>query len=1563
MLNRPIAAGGLAALALAFLPAGPHAPSAAAAMLAMSATSATAATAAPSALPTGFVETRVADKLNGATAMTIAPDGRVFIAEQRGTVRVVENDVLLAEPVLTVATTAIEDLGLQGITVGPDFESSPSLYVLATVDEPTTHNRILRYKVTGNDAPVESAQVIADLETLTTRTRVGGGLHFGADGMLYVGTGDNGDGAKAASLESTLGKILRLAPDGHIPPDNPFFATQQGRNRAIWASGLRNPFTFAVQPGTGRMLINDIGQAAFEEINEGAAGEDYGWPSTEGPTSAPGITGPLYAYPHVPGCAISGGAFYNPADAWFPPSYVGKYFFADYCQGEIRVLDPNNPTDVTVFGSTSAPSWPIDVRVSPDGALYYLARGSDFGTDTGALYKVRYVGSGQPTIGIQPVATSVVVGRTARFSVRAFGTQPLTYRWQRDGVDVPGGTGAELAVGPVQPSDSGARFSVIVGNGEGSVSSDAALLTVTERTPPVATILLPNPGFQFVGDGLVTFYGQAVDALDVPLPPSALSWRMDLHHGDHVHELMPTTAGIAGGTHMLDLDAHRNPDAFVRITFTARDSEGLVTVRTRDIQPVLVDLMLASDPPGITLSVDDAPVTTPATVPSIAGVRRTVGADALERVGGALYAFERWSDGGDAIHTTPPMSRTMTLTATFRLFGGSLPIVDWGGDYVDADAGFRGADAPVESDLDLERDGVYDDERWSIEWSDATPLSPPVDRAGKSARFYGGLLIESYDRPFEYKWAQVWAQSPVKPLDKLYYGASPGTRGWDLRYWRKSDFLSGGHDRRVSFDEASSIALVNYEGGDGVPQNNSGQVRIVVKDGGQWFISERAGEPASQTASLIITNPRNTGWALYDPQPPLRLAFKPRFAQFEPHVFVDIQAVGYLHSNDAVPPPAADVRAGFTVERVHVTARLGDPATALPPEGPTLAASTPATAPPTSPPTETPTVTPGPSPTATRTLLPGETPPPTDTAAPTDTPPPGSTTARPPASVTPTFTVTSPATRTPTRRPQGDGGTVYLPIGYRRATVAGVPVQLAENGPPVRADAADVAHASHHSEDRQPVLVVLRPAIDVARRDVPDDVAMTAVAQAQDRVLADVDASDVTLRHRYGIVPMLFVDASARGRAALARHPLVAAVEPDRVSVLQLAEHAQTVHADRVWADYGVTGEGVNVAVIDTGVDANHPDLKDAIVAQKCFSVESGCGVNSAASESDDAIDRNGHGTGMAGIVAGRGVVAPRGIAPGAGIVAVRVFNAKAESFISDQVKAFDWIVRERSRLNVKIANMSLGSRETFTGNCDQADPARATAIQTAITRGIAVFVATGNSGAQNALSAPGCLSNVIAVAATYDADLGREPDRGEFGGPDGCFDENASPDTVTCFSNIGRGVSVVAPGAWTTAPKMGGGTSSTVGTSNASPVAAAVGALVVAVDGNIRPAQLKKLLEDTGTLVTAKNGQKYPRVDALAALIKAGAKPVTPAGPTASPTPTRGPTASATPTAAPSETPVAGSPTAVASATMPAPSATPSPPDETPVPTRTEASATITPFHGDNNGPSIYLPVASNGP
>ena len=108
-------------------------------------------------------------------------------------------------------------------------------------------------------------------------------MHFGSDGKLYVGVGENADAALAQNLASPFGKLLRFNEDGTIPTDNPYYATQSGLARAVWASGLRNPFTFAVQPGTGRIHINDVGQDTWEEINLGVAGANYGWPSSEGP--------------------------------------------------------------------------------------------------------------------------------------------------------------------------------------------------------------------------------------------------------------------------------------------------------------------------------------------------------------------------------------------------------------------------------------------------------------------------------------------------------------------------------------------------------------------------------------------------------------------------------------------------------------------------------------------------------------------------------------------------------------------------------------------------------------------------------------------------------------------------------------------------------------------------------------------------------------------------------------------------------------------------------------------------------------------------------------------------------------------------------------------------------------------------------------------------------------------------------------------------------------------------------------------------------------------------------
>lgn len=143
-------------------------------------------------------------------------------------------------------------------------------------------------------------------------------------------------------------------------------------------------------PPTGKMFINDVGEQRWEEINRGAAGTNYGWPRYEGPESDPKYRAPVFAYRHgstnTTGCAITGGAFYNPTNRQFPSGYVGDYFFADLCSGWIRRLDAATGA---VSGFVTGLSGPVDLKVSKDGSLFYLSRGDG----TGSAGKIRYTGA------------------------------------------------------------------------------------------------------------------------------------------------------------------------------------------------------------------------------------------------------------------------------------------------------------------------------------------------------------------------------------------------------------------------------------------------------------------------------------------------------------------------------------------------------------------------------------------------------------------------------------------------------------------------------------------------------------------------------------------------------------------------------------------------------------------------------------------------------------------------------------------------------------------------------------------------------------------------------------------------------------------------------------------------------------------------------------------------------------------------------------------------------------------------------------------------------------------
>lgn len=339
-------------------------------------------------LPDGFHRSRVAGGLDRPTAMALAPGNRIFVTEKDGALRVIQNGTLLAKPFVKLSVDSEGERGLLGVAIDPEFSSNHYLYAYYTTSTIPHHNRVVRFKADGNRAVPGSEQLILRINNLNSQHgHNGGAIHFGEGGKLYVAVGDNDVGENSQSLDTLKGKILRINKDGSIPKSNPFYERASGRYRAIWAMGLRNPFSFAIERGTGRIFINDVGQKAWEEIDQGRAGANYGWPIVEGPEDRPRFTPPVFAYAHgdtaTTGCAITGGAFYRPVNSQFPASFDGDYFFGDYCGGWIRRYDP--ATDRAMRFATGV-SAPVDLVVPKNGTLLYLDH------STGAVNRISYSG-------------------------------------------------------------------------------------------------------------------------------------------------------------------------------------------------------------------------------------------------------------------------------------------------------------------------------------------------------------------------------------------------------------------------------------------------------------------------------------------------------------------------------------------------------------------------------------------------------------------------------------------------------------------------------------------------------------------------------------------------------------------------------------------------------------------------------------------------------------------------------------------------------------------------------------------------------------------------------------------------------------------------------------------------------------------------------------------------------------------------------------------------------------------------------------------------------------------
>jgi subtilisin family serine protease len=371
---------------------------------------------------------------------------------------------------------------------------------------------------------------------------------------------------------------------------------------------------------------------------------------------------------------------------------------------------------------------------------------------------------------------------------------------------------------------------------------------------------------------------------------------------------------------------------------------------------------------------------------------------------------------------------------------------------------------------------------------------------------------------------------------------------------------------------------------------------------------------------------------------------------------------------------------------------------------------------------------------------------------------------------------------------------------------------------------------------------VAQAATDLAR-------VRAGVSAAQAAVLGAVGPADFQLRVRFQAVPALAgMVLSEAGLDALAAHPGVTRIDLDLGGGGHLNESVPLIGANQ-WHAQGVTGAGVVVAVLDTGITAGHPDLAGALIHEACFLDFDGLinGVGQCPNGSDRqfgagaAVDGAGHGTHVSGIVTSDGVVASVGVAPGASIVAVKVLNnssfAGSFQFFSEITAALDYILNNRP--DVQVINMSLGTFATFAGDCDASLPSAAAVINLLRANGVIVFASSGNSGSGTTMTAPACLSGVVSVGATDGGD------------------------NVAAFSNSNASTDLMAPGVGIISDAIGGGTVSATGTSMASPHAAGCAALLIAAGEATAPAAIEAWLAASPVTVTdTKNSLAFPRLD-----------------------------------------------------------------------------------------------------
>jgi uncharacterized repeat protein (TIGR01451 family) len=450
-----------------------------------------------------------------------------------------------------------------------------------------------------------------------------------------------------------------------------------------------------IRPGTSEPWMADVGWSTWEEIDRlpdplGSI-ENFGWPCYEGNGRQSGYDGanlnicenlyaegsnavvpPYYDYNHNAkvvanescpsgSSSVAGLAFYTSGP--YPNSYDGALFFSDYSRDCIWVMFPGAnglPDPATRSTFVAAAANPVDVKIGPDGKLYYV----DF--DGGTIRRVEYLGANEPPVAS---ASGNPTSGTAPLVVTFNGTAssdpengPLSYAWDLDGDSAfDDASTAQPTYTYTLPGSYTARLRVTDDQGASSTSSPISISA--SNTPPVAAILTPSVGTTWkVGDTL-SFSGSASDQQQGTLPASALSWELIIQHCPstcHPHQIQ-TWSGIAGAS--FAAPDHEYP-SHLELKLTATDAHGGVDTESLNLDPTTVVLTFQTSPSGLQLTVGSSSGTTPFTRTVIEGSSNSMSAPSPQTLSSTQYYFSSWSDGGAATHNVVA-NGTATYMATY----------------------------------------------------------------------------------------------------------------------------------------------------------------------------------------------------------------------------------------------------------------------------------------------------------------------------------------------------------------------------------------------------------------------------------------------------------------------------------------------------------------------------------------------------------------------------------------------------------------------------------------------------------------------------------------------------------------------------------------------------------------------------------------------------------------------------------------------------------------------------------------------------------------------------------